>query len=934
MNSGAHFYRTDFQVHTPRDANWSGARASTEEERHAYAKEFVAECRERSLNAVAITDHHDFAFVPYIRQAAAAESDVSGSPGAPSERLVVFPGLELTLGIPCQALLILDANFPDEKFSAILEALAIQETAGEAEALPPVTRLDHIQSFEDLYTTLDRRPWLQGRYTVLPNVTDGGYGTLMRSGMHAKYKSMPCVGGYLDGTVEAKAKPGSGISRKFGGQDANWGNKRIALFQTSDSRSRTFTDLGKYSSWVKWAEPTAEALRQACLAQESRIAHTQPALPTIYIERVHVSNSSFLGPVDLVFNRQYTAIIGGRGTGKSTILDYIRWCLADNPAVAPTGDGDTSADGRRRELVASTLAAVGGQVEVTFILNGTRHVVRRTGESGQLLLKVGDGEFTAVTEDLVQSLLPVHAYSQKQLSSVAVRPNELTRFITAPILQDLQAKDGQVNDAANRLRQNYGSLQRARSVSHDIERLGLTGRSLSDQAEHLRSLLTGLSAEDQQVLADRPAVETSRETLTAFRRTGEQLTTAMAALLDEVDRLSAGLSQVPPAGALTQNLEAARDAVSGTIDAIRTTVQPAQQALESSLSAGGTLASALSAPEAELTTLDAQYEDVKARSAIHAQQLDQLSSIEERRKATADQLVSLREQLATLGNPEQVHAMLRQELLRLYAERSALLAQQCATVTELSGGLLKAEVVRGRGFQQAEERFRALAAGSGVRAAKFDALFLGLAAETAPLETWERILTELEQLLLLDESTGLTTEQTPTLSRLGLAMSDQERLRTKITVDAWLDLALVPVRDEPTFSYRTNEAQYIRFASASAGQQATALLRVLLSQTGMPLMIDQPEEDLDSQIVQEVVTWLWESKKRRQIIFASHNPNLVVNGDAELVVVCNYRRAGDQSGGHVEITGAIDVKGVRDEITRVMEGGEQAFKLRRDKYGF
>jgi chromosome segregation protein len=127
---------------------------------------------------------------------------------------------------------------------------------------------------------------------------------------------------------------------------------------------------------------------------------------------------------------------------------------------------------------------------------------------------------------------------------------------------------------------------------------------------------------------------------------------------------------------------------------------------------------------------------------------------------------------------------------------------------------------------------------------------------------------------------------------------------------------------------------YIPFASASAGQQATALLQVLLNQDGPPLIIDQPEDDLDNQVIFDIVEQLWSARSRRQIIFSSHNANLVVNGDADLVVCCDYRRAGDHSGGQIKYRGAIDVQEIREEIKRVMEGGERAFQLRKAKYGF
>jgi len=80
---------------------------------------------------------------------------------------------------------------------------------------------------------------------------------------------MPCVGGYIDGGAD---KIGKGNQTILDGKAGDYGNKRIALFQTSDSRRADHANLGEHSTWVKWAIPTAEALRQACLAQESRVA--------------------------------------------------------------------------------------------------------------------------------------------------------------------------------------------------------------------------------------------------------------------------------------------------------------------------------------------------------------------------------------------------------------------------------------------------------------------------------------------------------------------------------------------------------------------------------------------------------------------------------------------------------------------------------------
>ena len=80
MDSGAHFHRCDFQVHTPRDPQWHGPRPTTADERRVFAERFVAACREKGLQAVAITDHHDLALFPAIKQAAQNEKDAAGDP--------------------------------------------------------------------------------------------------------------------------------------------------------------------------------------------------------------------------------------------------------------------------------------------------------------------------------------------------------------------------------------------------------------------------------------------------------------------------------------------------------------------------------------------------------------------------------------------------------------------------------------------------------------------------------------------------------------------------------------------------------------------------------------------------------------------------------------------------------------------------------------
>jgi ABC-type cobalamin/Fe3+-siderophores transport system ATPase subunit len=128
-------------------------------------------------------------------------------------------------------------------------------------------------------------------------------------------------------------------------------------------------------------------------------------------------------------------------------------------------------------------------------------------------------------------------------------------------------------------------------------------------------------------------------------------------------------------------------------------------------------------------------------------------------------------------------------------------------------------------------------------------------------------------------------------------------------------------------------SNFRRLEELSQGQKATALLLLLLTSSRGPLIIDQPEDDLDNRFIWEgVVPRLREQKSGRQLIFSTHNANIPVLGDAELVVVleCADRKGRVAHGG----VGALDNISVRTLAEQILEGGREAFGRRRYLYGF
>jgi len=346
-----------------------------------------------------------------------------------------------------------------------------------------------------------------------------------------------------------------------------------------------------------------------------------------------VSNSKFLGPVELLLNPQYTALIGGRGTGKSTILDYLRWGLCDQPTSADTDD-IANPMSRRRRLIEATLKPLRGQVEVHFTLNAIPHVVRRNADTGETFLKVGDGELERVREDDVRALLPIHAYSQKQLSSVSVRVEELNRFVTAPIRARLDDFDRSIGDVSGRLRENYATLQRFRDLQANVSRSALLEKSLADQAANLRASLSGLSDEDRVLLNDKPTVDAARRAMTRWHRDLDQSVESVEALAQQILGRADSLTAITGAPVvLAAPTETLRTENQSLLSGLASALVSAAAAARAAMADTGTLANQRRSAEVELERLDAAYEDVKARSTAHEAKLAELTDVEARRTA-------------------------------------------------------------------------------------------------------------------------------------------------------------------------------------------------------------------------------------------------------------------------------------------------------------
>lgn len=934
MDKGTQFYKCDFQVHSPRDINWDGDRPITLEDRKSYAEEFIKKVREVGLTAVAITDHHDFVFFELIKEAAQNELDETGQPIPSEKQITVFPGLELTLSTPsCQAILIIDADYPVNDLNQILHLLAITPNPPTEPTTIPTVPISNtiVNGFEELYDKLNTITALRRKFIVLPNLSERGRHTLLRAGNSEHYRKMPCVGGYVDGDI---SQLGTGNTNIINGVAREYGYKSVAVFQTSDCRQRDLAILGNHSTWIKWATPTAEALRQACLAKESRLSQTTPELPQIFITKIDVTNSRFLSSFSIEFNRQYNALIGGRGTGKSTILEYLRWGVCDLTAFTNSPEEQSEIEKRSKTLIEKTLVPFNGEVRVTFSINGITHIVKRNSVSKEVVLKIGDAEFESVKEEEIRRILPIQAYSQKQLSSVGVRTDELKRFIQLPIANELNNLRFAVSDNSQKTRNSYNNFVRKNEIQIEIDQFTLEQKSLNTQIESLRKSLTGISEADQITISKKQNFDNEQNLINKSQREFSVISSKIEELVNTSNRYPEPFTSITdlPNEALIKSIDEVRIKKHQELEDLIKKVQD-------SLNAENLreFTDLISQWEKLKEDFEIQYEAAKAKASSNQSQLNEIRRIEIRLQELASLLNERNSILLELGNPETEFSQLRIDWFLLHQKKVDLLNEQAQRFSTLSKGLIKAEITKSIDIEKIKTQLTSAFQGTRINEYKIQSLCDCIKSTDNPLETWKEILVELKSLAELKISQGSNElPETPILESCDYNDGNKTRIAEVLNSSGWLNMATTEIEFNPEFKYTTNNemGDEIPFSEASAGQQATALLTVLLNQPGTPLIIDQPEDDIDNRAIEDIIKNIWEAKKKRQLIFTSHNANLVVNGDAELVICCDYRESGNQTRGIIKVEGSIDFEAVKDEITSVMEGGEKAFRLRKDKYGF
>lgn len=664
----------------------------------------------------------------------------------------------------------------------------------------------------------------------------------------------------------------------------------------------------KASCLIKMTHPCFESFKQAFQDPESRVRLNSDVSEKYYshIESLKVTGG-YLDGVHIEFSEHLNAVIGGRGTGKSTLLECIRYALQ----LKPIGK---NAQRQHDEIIKENLGKSKARVELVIRsskMNGKRFTVaRRYGESASV--KDENGNISAFTPfDLLPGL---EVYGQNEIYEIAQDKASQRQLLSRFLERDQHDSDARIRETLSKLAENRKKLLEAQhnvaSIEDEVARLP----KLEEQLGQFKTL----SLEEKLKIV--PLLETEKRLRKrAIEEEGPNLDKAFQAVRDSLPDTAflseAAIAHLPHAETL-RKMRGSLDGLHRDAQALLDQWQTRYAEVEASLTE---IDKALkSGIDQEESALEKTFKDLPAFEGKSGNQIgvefqNLLKEIEKIRPKQV--LVTNRKKVVTELNLQREATLA--ELSSLRAERSSQFERSLKRLNKRLFGKLKL-TVKPEADREPILQFFSLCKLENVAAARL--AWIKEADDFSPVKLAELVRQGADA--LRNSDWNIPPSAADALSRL--------------TSEQILQLQELELPDSILIELNTAHegAENLRpLDKLSTGQQCTAILHLLLLQNLDPLLIDQPEDNLDNAFIADrIVAELRSAKIARQFIFATHNANIPVFGDAEWIGVFDVQEG--QAYLPAESQGAIDVPLVRDKAAKILEGGKMAFNQRKAKYGF
>lgn len=845
---GMEYIRSDFHLHTHKDKEFKYAG-----EQNSFVKDYVAALKQAGINLGVITNHNKFDKEEYVAIRKAAKK----------ENIFILPGVELTVKEGANGIHTLIVFNPDEWL--VDGNNHTQTFLTSAFATIPNPENGNTKCIYDLKNALEMLDSYNRDYFIVFAHVDQNSGLFVE-----------CKGGLL-GSLSGLA---AFRKRVLGLQKATT-NKNIlqfkrhfgyvpALIEGSDPKSISEIGKGERATYLKIGEFSYSAVKFALQDSENRVSNIVPENKHGFIESIEFQGGKFDGQ-KINLSSSLNALIGIRGSGKSAVIEVLRYVLGLQPQI----------DAEYKDSLIKSVLGSGGKVVLSVIDKyGKRYSVRRIYKERISVLDSDDNDLNITPLSIIDG---VQYFGQKDLSSSANQENALLEKLVSGKIGEQATVDCCVEELSLAVEQ----LLDVSKIPNQIE----SAQIHKSEIEHKMSIFAEKGVAEK--LKKQAAYTTDQAKLSAIRDRIDNVIQSInntyrsnpfdpKALDDHKSEYNSELieagkiilasinEQLLLINSAIGNLQEQEHAFNGIIDK---------------------LTDYISALSDEFAAIKREIKD----ESLDAESFVQLTADLEKAK---DKLKQLEEKAKTKSSIEAAFT-------KAARRRNDILLQSFkayqAEVERINSSQDKLNIVitfKGN-RDDFKMRLKSDFKGTGISESKYQALSDKFTDYVSLIEDW----------ILFDGKELLTILTTLEYSKLDTKLREQ-----------YTDLLNYQVQNKVEIYYHDKLLR-----QHSIGQRASALILFILTQDNNDIIIiDQPEDDLDNKVIyDEVIRAISIKKPEMQFIFATHNANIPVLGDAERVLVAEYQDT------RINVSqGNIDLSDTHEQIVDIMEGGMAAFEKR------
>ena len=869
--SYAKFYKCALQVNPYSYIKYRGLEHEMTEEQ--YNESIYQYCKTNNISIIGLADHGNVDNSSKLRQYLV------------SKGILVFPGFEISTSEKVHIVCLFSENTEERELERYLGELGLSNLE---EGNSPSTLSFH----EITQKVLDRGGfWYAAHVTSDNGILKGKHNNLWQSDKLIAAQ-IPSKKNEVDPKYTSILK----------NKDPNYQKQTpFALINAKDISKPEDLALDTSSCLIKMSKLNFESFKLAFRDPDARVklnSDINNKFPHSSIDKIKIS-MGYLDNLSLDLSSNLNTIIGGRGTGKSTLIELIRYALD----IAPTSQNTNTSF----ENICKSNLGIGGKVELIVTSHAQYgkqfKIIKRYNEDP--IIKDIDNNVSNYT---VKDILPnIEVYSQNEIIDLTTNENAKLNILNRFLDKDDRSNDKKEEIKTN-LHSNSKSLIKAKEDLENLQEKINQLPKLKEKLKHFNELGIGkklevqgkISREEQYIQNTKQIIEDNDISITniilPFNENYNQQIKHVE-IFDSIKNITDNYNKkLKEIKSMFTDL---KDTTQNEIEKIYNVWKEKKKNIEKEINRA----------IKSLDDIEGKTKEDIAHEYTETQK--QITSIE----PLETQLSRVKTSIETLENER---IQLKEDLKEIFDEQLKNL-NRC--VKKINNRYLKKQVnIKIQPYANVNNLIEFLKEENGLG----DSTLKWIKNhQSFNFPKFIKLIKDRDSEAIYEEykDSGLKKHTADILSNM---LYERILKLESIELENIIDIRLNVGSDKDTKFRSLNHL--------SKGQQCTAILNLLTLSNNDPLLVDQPEDNLDNSfITNNLVENIRKLKINRQFIFATHNANIPVFGDAELIVTMENENG--QGSVNNENLGSIDNTLVRNSVIQILEGGDVAFKMRKNKYG-